>query len=37
MAMPKLIISALEVNMRAGNIPRDEADRPMLKMPVNGL
>ena len=35
--MPKLIIPSLQVNMRAGNMPQDEAGRPVLKVPVNGL
>lgn len=35
--MPKLIIPSLQVNMRAGEIPRDPDGRPMLKVPVNGL
>ena len=35
--MPKLIIPSLQVNMRAGEIPRDKDGRPMLKVPVNGL
>ena len=35
--MPKLIIPSLQVNMRAGEIPRDSGGAPMLKVPVNGL
>ena len=35
--MPKLILPSLQVNMRAGEIPRDKDGRPMLKVPVNGL
>ncbi|MCV6596632.1 MAG: MBL fold metallo-hydrolase [Mangrovicoccus sp.] len=35
--VPKLIIPSLQVNMRAGEIPRDEDGNPMLKVPVNGL
>jgi glyoxylase-like metal-dependent hydrolase (beta-lactamase superfamily II) len=35
--MPKLIIPALQVNMRAGHIPTDKDGRAMLKVPVNGL
>ena len=35
--MPKLIIPALQVNMRAGEIPRDEHGDPVLKVPVNKL
>jgi len=37
LAMPKLIIPSLQVNMRAGEIPRDDSGTPMLKVPVNGL
>ena len=35
--MPTLIIPSLQVNMRAGEVPRDEAGHPVLKVPVNGL
>ena len=35
--MPKLIIPALQVNMRAGEVPEDDTGRPMLKVPLNGL
>lgn len=37
LAMPKLIIPSLQVNMRAGEIPKDADGNPMLKVPVNGL
>ena len=37
LAMPKLIIPSLQVNMRAGDIPRDKSGAPMLKVPINGL
>ncbi|OUD10560.1 MBL fold metallo-hydrolase [Marivivens niveibacter] len=37
LAMPRLIIPSLQVNMRAGEIPRDKDGNPMLKVPVNGL
>lgn len=37
LAVPKLIIPSLQVNMRAGEIPRDADGNPMLKVPVNGL
>ncbi len=37
LAMPKLIIPALQVNMRAGTVPTDEDGRPVLKVPLNGL
>jgi glyoxylase-like metal-dependent hydrolase (beta-lactamase superfamily II) len=35
--MPKLIIPSLQVNMRAGAVPKDKDGRPMLKVPVNAL
>ena len=35
--LPKLIIPSLQVNMRAGVIPKDAGGKPMLKVPVNGL
>ncbi len=37
LAMPKLIIPSLQVNMRAGEIPTDKDGNPVLKIPVNGL
>ncbi|RST88185.1 MBL fold metallo-hydrolase [Aquibium carbonis] len=38
LAMPKLIIPSLQVNMRAGRLPpRDESGKTFLKVPVNGL
>jgi len=37
LAMPRLIIPSLQVNMRAGEMPTDKDGRPMLKVPVNGL
>lgn len=37
LAMPKLIIPSLQVNMRAGELPTDEDGNPMLKVPINGL
>lgn len=37
LAMPKLIIPSLQVNMRAGVVPTDGDGRPMLKVPVNQL
>ncbi|MFT5786251.1 MAG: glyoxylase-like metal-dependent hydrolase (beta-lactamase superfamily II) [Ascidiaceihabitans sp.] len=37
LAMPKLIIPALQVNMRAGEIPTDAGGNQMLKVPVNGI
>lgn len=35
--MPKLILPSLQVNMRAGEVPRDKDGNPMLKVPVNKL
>lgn len=37
LAMPRLIIPSLQVNMRAGEVPRDKDGNPVLKVPVNGL
>ncbi len=37
LAVPKLIIPSLQVNMRAGEVPKDEDGNPVLKVPVNGL
>lgn len=37
LAMPKLIIPSLQVNMRAGQVPTDRDGNPMLKVPLNGL
>jgi glyoxylase-like metal-dependent hydrolase (beta-lactamase superfamily II) len=37
LAMPRLIIPSLQVNMRAGEIPTDNSGRMMLKVPLNGL
>ncbi len=37
LAMPKLIIPSLQVNMRAGNLPPKEDGKVFLKVPVNGL
>ena len=37
LAMPKLIIPSLQVNIRAGDVPKDEAGNMMLKVPVNRL
>lgn len=37
LAVPRLIIPSLQVNMRAGVIPTDTDGRPMLKVPINGL
>lgn len=37
LAMPRLIIPSLQVNMRAGEIPTDDSGRMMLKVPLNAL
>ena len=37
LAMPKLIIPALQVNMRAGEVPTDDHGNKVIKVPVNGL
>ena len=37
LAMPRLIIPSLQVNMRAGEVPTDKDGRPMLKVPLNCL
>lgn len=37
LAMPKLILPSLQVNMRAGEVPTDKDGKPMLKLPVNAL
>ena len=37
LSMPQLIIPSLQVNMRAGEFPRDDSGNPVLKVPINGL
>ncbi len=37
LAMPKLIIPSLQVNIRAGEIPQDDDGAMVLKVPVNKL
>lgn len=38
LAMPKLIIPSLQVNIKAGELPRpDESGKRFLKVPINGL
>ena len=37
LAMPRLIIPSLQVNMRAGDVPKDRDGNPMLKVPINAL
>ena len=37
LAMPKLIIPSLQVNMRAGHIPEDDQGNMELKVPINAF
>lgn len=37
LAMPRLIIPSLQVNMRAGEVPSDKDGNPMLKVPIGRL
>jgi len=37
LAMPKLIIPSLQVNMRAGEVPKDDQGNLAIKVPVNKL
>ncbi len=37
LGMPTLIIPSLQVNMRAGEVPKDDEGNPMLKVPIKGL
>ena len=37
LAMPKLIIPSLQINMRAGEVPTDKDGNPQLKVPINAL
>lgn len=37
LAVPKLIIPSLQVNMRAGEVPKDKDGNATLKVPVNGI
>lgn len=37
LSMPRLILPSLQVNMRAGEVPKDKDGRPMLKLPINTL
>ena len=37
LAMPRLILPSLQVNMRAGDVPTDRDGNPMLKVPVNAI
>ena len=37
LSMPKLIIPSLQVNMRAGVIPKDAEGNPSIKVPLNTL
>ena len=35
--VPRLILPSLQVNMRAGEVPKTEDGKPMLKLPINAL
>jgi len=35
--VPKLILPSLQVNMRAGDVPKTDDGKPMLKVPVNAI
>lgn len=37
LAVPKLILPSLQVNMRAGEVPTTDDGKPMLKLPINVL
>jgi glyoxylase-like metal-dependent hydrolase (beta-lactamase superfamily II) len=37
LAVPKLILPSLQVNMRAGAVPKTKDGKPMLKVPVNAI
>ncbi len=37
LAVPKLILPSLQVNMRAGEVPTTDDGKPMLKLPINAL
>ena len=37
LAVPKLILPSLQVNMRAGEIPKTKDGKPMLNVPVNAI
>ncbi|MFK7993270.1 MAG: MBL fold metallo-hydrolase [Granulosicoccus sp.] len=37
LAVPRLIIPSLQVNMRAGVVPRDENGNPAIRFPLNSL
>ena len=37
LGMPNLILPSLQVNMRAGEVPKDHDGNPMLKVPINSL
>ncbi|MET4130143.1 MBL fold metallo-hydrolase [Roseovarius sp. MBR-6] len=37
LAVPRLILPSLQVNMRGGEVPTDPDGRPMLKLPLNRL
>lgn len=35
--VPRLILPSLQVNMRAGDVPKSEDGKPVLKVPVNAI
>lgn len=35
--MPRLILPSLQINMRAGTVPKDKDGNPMLKVPINAI
>lgn len=37
LAMPRLIIPSIQVNMRGGEFPRDDSGKPALKVPIDIL
>ena len=37
LAVPKLILPSLQVNMRAGDVPKTKDGKPMLKVPINAI
>ncbi|MEQ8653068.1 MAG: MBL fold metallo-hydrolase [Kiloniellales bacterium] len=37
LAVPALLLPAIQVNMRAGDVPKDEAGTPALKVPLNRI
>jgi hypothetical protein len=37
LGVPKLILPSLQVNMRAGDVPKTKDGKPMLKVPINAI